>query len=342
MTVTNSQLKDEMESQITNSAATCTLVTSFEVMATLPIVSSNLCVGPSMRYVAAWSDSSGSDCARHNALRVSITQDRLSDRKLHAYWEGLLLQAGTSKKQVRLADVKQIVRRNAHLSFSLSTAVQEMETDEFLTAENEDSQLNYEGFRTFFQLPPLPKLSSLLNYDEEENEARLQLPLAHLDKNFRVLLQSTTVLTNGYKSVQVSELLHRVYRDVQDHPSAISDDPLENQADLETIQTVCQRLEKAFVCSQRTGQISWPELVYFVRYNKVLTTPELFPSTGPQLILNAGESPERAFSCREVAEVAEVVSGKHSPLLLVVYFDGCVEVWNLSSNSAVKVRSKAS
>ncbi|KAG7388441.1 hypothetical protein PHYPSEUDO_012502 [Phytophthora pseudosyringae] len=304
-----------------------TLVTSFEPMTTLPIVSSNLRVGPSMRYLATWSANPGPSGDRNNSTGVSVLTDQLTDRKLLAYWEGLLLQAGTFNKKVRLGDVKHVVHRNAHLALLQSSASQEMEDDNVFTTKSDNFQLTYEAFCALFRLPPSQ------TRDETENDTRLQVPLAYLRTHFQELLQSTTFLTNGFKAVSAAELLRRVFEDVRDYPPVVSDDPKESQeADLELTQSVCQHLERSFVGSERTGQISWPELAYFVRYKKLLTTPEIFPATGPQLVLGTAEP-----SC---SQVAEVVSGMHSSRLLVVYFDGCVEVWGLSSCSAAVREAK--
>ncbi|KAG2907209.1 hypothetical protein PC114_g10880 [Phytophthora cactorum] len=292
-----------------------TLVTSFEPIQIVSLTSSNLCVGPSMRYIAASNSDSDSP-------GVSIIKDQLSDRKLQAYWEGILLQAGISNKKVRLRDVKQVVHRNAYLSLMLP---QEIEEDQLFSSKSDDFQVTYEEFRAFFQLP---KRSVLLNCDEE-NEAKLQLPFTYLRKHFQLLLQAATSLTTGYKSVQAFELLRRVQKDVQDHTRVVSDDPQENTEGVELTLTVCQDLERAFVDSQRSGLLMWPEIVYFVRYNKRLMTPEMFPS------LDTGDALVEGKRVSGSGEVAELVSGIHTSRVLVLYFDGCVEVWNLSSNSFV-------
>ncbi|KAG3156427.1 hypothetical protein PI126_g8767 [Phytophthora idaei] len=297
-----------------------TLVTLFEPIQIVPLTSSNLCVGPSMRYIAASNSDSDSP-------GVSIIKDQLSDRKLQAYWEGILLQAGKSNKKVRLREVKQVVHRNAYLSSMLS---QEIEEDQLFSPKSDDFQVTYEEFRAFFQLP---KSSVLLNCDEE-NEARLQLPFTYLRKHFQLLLQAATIFTNGYKSVQALELLRRVQKDVQDHTRVVSDDPQENTEGVELTLTVCQDLERAFADSQRSGLLMWPEIVYFVRYNKRLVTPEMFPS------LDTGDALVEGKRVSGSGEVAELVSGIHTPRVLILYFDGSVEVWNLSSNSFV-LESKA-
>lgn len=122
-----------------------TRVTSFEVMNTVPELSSNLRVGPAMRYLATWNEAPG----------VSVIRDQLSDRKLLAYWEGLVLQAGTSNKTVRLTDVKHITRWNGHLSLLLSTAANEPSTRAVNTTKSDEFQMTYSNFREFFRLPPL-------------------------------------------------------------------------------------------------------------------------------------------------------------------------------------------
>ncbi|ETP53031.1 hypothetical protein F442_02032 [Phytophthora nicotianae P10297] len=293
------------------------LVTSFEPIQILPIPSPNLRAGPSMRYLAAWSSHS-------NSPGVFIIHDEFTERKLQACWEGLILQAETSNKTVRLGDVKQIFHRNAYLSL-LSTS-REME-NKLLNTMSDESEVTYEEFQAFFRLP---KPSRSLDFDEE-NDAKLQTSLTYLRKHFAILLETTTNFTNGYKSVQAYELLHRVLKDVQDHIAVASDDPQENLEGLEFTVTVCQELERVSFTNQRSGLLSWPEIVYFVRYNKRLITPEISPSS---------ESQSDGIRVIGSKEVAEVVSGNYTSRVLVLYFDGSLEVWNLSNNKAV-LESKA-
>jgi hypothetical protein len=221
-----------------------TVVTSFEPMSSLPIVSASLRLGPSMRYLAAWGDKPGPADATRG---VSILNDRLSNSKLRAYWEGLVLQAGTSSKKVRLGDVKPIARKNAYLSLLLSTARHDacsVEEGGSFDTRNEAFPLAYEDFEAFFGFPPR---SVLADQNQEENAGSLELPLAYLRKHFQILAQSATSLADGYQSVRAGVLLQRVHKDVQDHPPTVSDDPSENYAGLETTQAVCQELETAFV-----------------------------------------------------------------------------------------------
>ncbi|KAE9044794.1 hypothetical protein PR001_g5224 [Phytophthora rubi] len=306
-TTESGDLKGEAEPE--RSKLVTTLITSFEVMNTLPDLASNLEVGPSMRYLVTWS-----------APGVSVVSDHLSDRKLMAYWEGLVLQPGTSNKTVRLADVKQICRWNGHLSLLWSTAANESGTREVNSTKSDGFQMTYKNFREFFRLPP-----SSTN-DEEERDGRLELPLAYLRKHFQALALTTELRVDGFQSVQAFDLLHRVYKDVQEHPPVVSVDPQTTQEGLETIQAACQKIEQTFVDRQRSGRISWPQLVYFVRYNKRLTTPDIFPSAKPQIVVKAGDD----------RKVAEVVSGMHSSRVLILYFDGTVEVWNMTSDNATQ------
>lgn len=152
--------------------------------------------------------------------------------------------------------------------------------------------------------------------------------MAYLRKHFQILAQTTDFLVDGFQSVPVVELLQRVLKDVQDHPPVVSEDSNENQAGLEVVQATCQSLEKAFVNRQGIiGRISWPQLVYFARYHKYLTSPGIFPLSKPQRV---GDK-----------KVAEVVPGLHSSRVLILYFDGTVEVWNLTGNNATQVSSIA-
>ncbi|KAL3661532.1 hypothetical protein V7S43_013292 [Phytophthora oleae] len=297
------QSKEETEFPIVNAATT--LVTSFEPMATMPITSSNLSVGPMMRYFSSWSGS-----------RVSVFTDHLSDRKLVAYWEGLELEGSSSNKKVSTGDLKWIFRRNAYLSLLLSTAQEQLGT------KSDDIQLTFQDFSEIFRLP-----SSVLPDCDEENEIRLQLPLSYLRRHFQVLAQSSTSFSSGFKAVSAAELVRRVGKDIIDHPPIISDDPTENQTALDQIHSVCQHLEKGLLARQ-AAPVSWPEVVYFVRYNKRLVTPEIFPSQ-PPVVLDSKDK-----------EVAEIVAGKHSSRLLILFYDGSVEIWDISSSNA-SLESKA-
>ncbi|KAK1932357.1 hypothetical protein P3T76_012351 [Phytophthora citrophthora] len=282
---------------------TSTLVTSFEPMATLPILSSNVRIGPMLRYVSSWSGS-----------EVSVFIDELSDRKLVAYWEGLVFEGGNSNETISAGALKRIIRRNAYLSLLLSTA------QEHFDPENDDIQLTFQDFREIFRLPP--PVSEDYN---EENEHHLQLPFSYLKRHFQVLALCSTSLSSGFKAVSVIELVRRVGKDIIDHPPDISDDPIENQTALDQIYSACQHLEKRFTTRQ-TDPISWPELVYFIRYNQRLTTPEMFP-TQKQLAFEGGHSKNK--------EVAEVVAGLHSSRLLILFYDGSVDVWNIESCNAI-------
>ncbi|KAE9026168.1 hypothetical protein PF011_g2701 [Phytophthora fragariae] len=308
----------EAEKEPKRSKLVTTLVTSFEVMNTLPDLSSNLEVGPSMRYLVTWS-----------APGVSVVSDHLSDRKLVAYWEGLVLQAGTSNKTVRLADVKMICRWNGHLSLLLSTAANEPSTREMSSTKSDGFQMTYKNFREFFRLPPS------LTSDEEERDDRLELPLAYLRKHFQALAQTTELRVDGFQSVQAFDLLHHVYKDVQEHPPVVSEDPQSTQEGLETIQDACQKVEQTFVDRQRSGRISWPQLVYFVRYNKRLTTPDIFPSAKPQIVVKAGDD----------RKVAEVVSGMHSSRVLILQpfdiFCICLLLQNAAAQVFFSTKTKA-
>lgn len=278
------------------------LVTSFEPIHMLPIASSSLQLGPSMRYLAACTNDPSS-------TGVSILNDELSICKLQAYWEGILVQTG---KNVRLSphDIKQIVRRNAYLSL--------------LRSETEETELmTFEEFQTTFRLPQ----RFLLNFNEE-NEARVKVPLTFLRRHFTNLLETSTTFTKGYKSAQASALLRRVYKDVQDHIVTVSEDVHIDMEELEGTLNVCQDLERVFVDSQHSALLSWPDIEYFVRHTKRLSTPEMFPAPLDRVrVIGSGQ-------------VAEVASGSHTSRLAILYFDGRMEIWNLSSNGSV-LESKA-
>ncbi|GMF15318.1 unnamed protein product [Phytophthora lilii] len=303
------------------------LATSFEDMTTLSVVSPNVRVGPSMRYVASWGGSFSSNGARDKPSKVLVVGDYLTERKIQAHWEGLVLQFGPSNKKVRIGDVKWIIRRNAYLSLLLSTATCENKKSMALRIKNDDFQITYEGFCDYFSLPPSIALPGLQNHEDEED--KLHLPLAYLKKHFQLLAQSTTSTVDGYKAVQTGQLLYRVYKDIQDHPPVVSEDPHDNQSGRDKVQAICLQLENGFIGTQQPEQISWPQLVYFVRYNKRLNTPEIFPSSGYELVLNDGKN--IGTSCRDVAEI---VLGMHGSRLVALYFDGSMEVWNLLGASA--------
>ncbi|RLN38144.1 hypothetical protein BBJ28_00008310 [Nothophytophthora sp. Chile5] len=112
-----------------------------------------------------------------------------------------------------------------------------------------------------------------------------------------------------------------------------SDDPLDNQAGLERAQAVCKHLEKAFV-----GRVSWPELLYFVRYKTRLEIPESFPSSDCELLLDPDQE-ETGSECRQVAEA---VSGIHTSRLVVLFFDGTAGVWETPSSRATQLEGRAS
>ncbi|RLN48993.1 hypothetical protein BBJ28_00012922, partial [Nothophytophthora sp. Chile5] len=276
-------------------------------------------VDSAMRYIAAWPTPKD----RREAASVSIFRDRLSDRKVRVLWEGLVLQSGVSSAKVRLGDVKQIIRRNAQLSLFLSTAQLEAsstKSDEFL--------LGYDAFRALFGLATAVDTGVL----EEESLNSLRMPLAYLRKQFQLLSQSMTCLSNGYTCVQAKELLSRVAKDLQANPPMGSDDPLDNQTGLERAQAVCKHLEKAFV-----GRVSWPELLYFVRYKTRLEIPESFPSSDREFLLDPDQE-ETGSECRQVAEV---VSGSHTSRLVVLFFDGTAEVWEIPSSRAAQLEGRA-
>ncbi|GMF29590.1 unnamed protein product [Phytophthora fragariaefolia] len=310
------------EGDSSRSEVVTSVITSFEVIDTLPVTSPKLQIGPSMSYIVTWDGVGGS---REASPEVSVIRDHLSDRKLKVYWEGLVLQAGTSNKTVRLGDVRHITRWNGYLSLLLPIATKDA-TNLFCT-KSDDFQMTYNNFRKYYCLSPTP------NEEEEENDGRLELPLAYLRKHFQTLAQLTHFLVDGYKCVQVFDLLNRVLKDVQDRPPTVCEDQQGNHQGLEIIQSACRQIEESFVGNQCTGQITWPQLLFFVRYNRRLTTPDIFPLPKPQILVDSRSSRKNG-----IRKVAEVVSGMYSQRLLIVYYDGIVEVWKLTCKSAIRVR----
>lgn len=266
-----------------------------------------------------------------DVCEVRLLQDQVTDRKLQVWWDGVTMDYGVSNTKARLGDVRFVISRNAYFSLLSSLTT----TASPLWSRGDDSTVGYEDLLDAFGL------SSLL-YDDlgESEDLSLLLPLAYLRKHFRVLSKKSTALRDGFKCVGVDELLDLVVCDLQANPPRISEDPRENQDELANAQAICRAVREALRREQRAAA-SWSELQYFVKHRTDIRAPETIPMENGQLPLALHRETEggksRCEASTKQASVAQVIVGRDSSCTIVLYFDGCVDIW--TGRNQPKVRN---
>ncbi|KAI9993220.1 hypothetical protein PInf_015291 [Phytophthora infestans] len=197
--------------------------------------------------------------------------------------------------------------------------------DDFIVVQTRQLVLRGAFIRIGAEIPDLLEERMVVKVTSDEHSPAKALVSTVLSppELAKCLAVSDTQLDDGYKSAQASALLRRVYKDVQDHIVTVSEDVHIDMEELEGTLNVCQDLERVFVDSQHSALLSWPDIEYFVRHTKRLSTPEMFPAPLDRVrVIGSGQ-------------VAEVASGSHTSRLAILYFDGRMEIWNLSSNGSV-------